>query len=769
MRLARWAAVLVALGGGAAIALREAPPETWAVPIAPGERLGEGIVGEVRRAPSFVTVTFDDRGARTAVRVERRTGRAGAPPLALAGRYRLEPDPGASAPPPPAPPTLDALTARLTAWESAVPRPPAFVAQAAWRGTPLQRLERALLDVILVLAAALALDGLPDAARRLRDVPGRGAAWVTASIAGAVGVALAVAPWGVWHSNLHGFVRIADTVDHLPPWAANLGLLHGDGWYAWMTPWTALAAALSRAGEEATRWGATELSQLGFAVTLGALLPWYVALAAMWGDRRVAGVAIALAALSAALLRVGASEAMYTVGLLALGATAASLELWLRGGGRRWLATTAAFALWTMQTRADLLALTPAWIAVRALTAPTGPEHLRRALRDPFTAVLVVGAALALVPRAHTFLTTEHPGDAGHAWFDPARDPRVAALVLVALWGCAAHPFVAARIERAGGSRPTLRRVAAVGGALLGVGLAAAWLWRPEGFDPGLHVHLWLDPRYGGAPWSALALAAGLAAARQRAPATFTATAVWLAGATLVYLGRYDCLSTYGATSLLTLPLLTSLAAMGWVGAGEPGAPSPSAPRTAAILVGLVAGAAVASPWLHERSPKQDTGDLLDAAARALPPGAVVVALQDEDFPGDRAAYKVDRLPLARLLPDTVQVYGVDAWREAGEPGPAWFLRTLDCHRPALARSGDVARVDDGATATWRRTEVPLVVAGPRLVLDPPTPILWADCAALDARSGAPIWERHPSDRTTGSLYESTWSPDLRIGLYPLR
>ena len=31
MRLARWAAVLVALGGSAALAVREAPPETWAV------------------------------------------------------------------------------------------------------------------------------------------------------------------------------------------------------------------------------------------------------------------------------------------------------------------------------------------------------------------------------------------------------------------------------------------------------------------------------------------------------------------------------------------------------------------------------------------------------------------------------------------------------------------------------------------------------------------------------------------------------------------
>lgn len=765
MRLARWAAVLVALGGGAALAVREAPPETWAVPITPGERLGDGVVRAVRRATTFATITLDQGGGATTVRIERRTGRPGVPPLAFAGRYRLDPDPGTSAPPPPSSSTLAALTDRLTAWEAATPRPPAFVAQAAWRGTPLQRLERALLDGIVLLGLALVVDGLPDAARRLRGTPGRGAGWLVTALLGALAAAAWWQPWGVWHSNLHGFIRVADVVDQVPPWAANLGLLHGFGWYTGVAPAVELGGALLGGRADPALWGAAEVSRIGLALSLWAVLPWYVALTGLWGDRRVAGVGVALTALSAPFLRVGASEAMYTVGLLALGATAACLELWLRGGGRRWLTATAAFALWAMQTRADLLALTPAWLMIRAFTAPGGPRSVREALRDPYTAALVVGAALALGPRAHAFLTTDLPGDAGQAWLDPARDPRVAGLVLLTLWGIAAHPAVRAALERADLERPAWRGIGATAGALLGVGLGVAWLTRPEGFDPGLHVHLWLDPRYGGAPWTPLTIAAGLALARRDAPAALSGAALWLGGATLLYLGRYDCLSTYGATSLATLPLLASLAAVGLAGIGAP----PSAPRAAVTALALAGGLAVAAPWLQERSPKQDTGDLLDAAARALPAGAVVVALQDDDFPGDASAYKVDRLPLERLLPDTARVLGARAWREAGEPGPAWFLRTLDCHRPALARAGDRAEVGASEPVTWRRTGAPLVVAGPRLVLDPPTPVLWPDCAALDARSGEPIWERTPTDRTSGSLYESTWAPSPRVGIYPLR
>ncbi|HMV70200.1 MAG TPA: hypothetical protein PKA64_25385, partial [Myxococcota bacterium] len=292
-------------------------------------------------------------------------------------------------------------------------------------------------------------------------------------------------------------------------------------------------------------------------------------------------------------------------------------------------------------------------------------------------------------------------------------------------------------------------------GAAIGAGAVVvawlAWRGRADGYDPSGQIHPMLDPTLT-APW--LIAAAAWGAWELRGTATFTALVGGIAGSLLLYLGRYDCLSTYASTGLATAPLVAALMACGLARLPVP-----------AVVVALASGVAWSHGWLTVRYPKQQQWDLIQRAVAELPPGATLLYPSDADLPPDLAArgYKADRLDLARYVGDRVRTGGL------GEPGPAWILRTTDCQRPILSRGGRRAWV--GEERGWRYLPTSVASTGPRYAVDgltDATPWMMPDCAA--ALAGAePVVEIALTPETSGSIYEEVRGADPRIGLYRRR
>ncbi len=739
-RLSTVAAVAIAVAGAAAIAIREAPVQRWAVPIAVGDDLGGAKVLSVRRDDAWVLVDVARGTTRASFRLEHRQAAprpVGSPPLQVAGRYRLD----AAGPNAADPAAQAAALDRLAAWEAQVPRPPAFVAPAGNVGTSAQHAQRNLLDVAAVVALAATVAALPTMIAAAGPIP-----WLGAALGVAFASAMAVwfQPFGAWHANLHGIQRTFDVLHAVPPWSANLGRLHGYAWYTWMTP-------LVGGGPD----GGRDPYAMAYLLTLSAL-PFAAVWTALLTGRRSAGAFAAIALATApTVLRVGASEAMYVAVLAPLCATAVGVELWLRDGRRRWIGFTAVWLLLTMHARADLLLLAPAWVAVRLASQPRGLSW--RAWAAWGAAGAVVG--LATAPRLFELLGTEIPGDAGQPLAQPWRDPRSFGLVLLTAWSALQLPWVAGRAP--GLQRPWARRLGVFAGLGAGIAFATAWLRRPLGFEPGFAVHLDLDPRYASPALLALTIAGAASLSRRRAPAV-AALVGWLCLAGAVHFGRYDGLSTYGATGLTTAAALAALAGSGL--AALPGRGS----QTLA-LVGLLASSwAITGPFLAWRHPKQQTVELLLAASE-LPDDVTLVALQDADF-GPLGDFKVDRLPLARLLDDRHAVASIGAWQRGEVPGEAWFVETLDCWRPALARTTPQrARVDEGVEVPWSRTGRPLTDVAGRIALVPQRDVHWSACATLSASTEAPVRFEPLLPVAIGSIDESLLHPAPRQSLARLR
>jgi hypothetical protein len=736
-RLAAAVAVVVALLGVAGLALRAAPPQQWRVPIAVGEDLGGAKVVGVRRDAAWVLVDVARGGARASFRIEHREAAprpVGTAPALVAGRYRLE----AAGPNPADAAAQTAARERLRTWEAQWPRPPAFVTPAGNVGAPHQHAQRALLDVAAVAAVAGAIAALPDVLALCGMLPVLGAA---VGLAFAAAMAWAFQPFGAWHANLHGVQRTFDVLHGVPPWTANLGRLHGYAWYTWMTP-------LVGGGPE----GGRDPYLAAFALTLTAL-----PMAAAWatlltGSRRVGAFTALLLATAPTVLRVGASEAMYVAVIGPWCAAALALELWLRDGRTRWVALASLWLFLTMHARADLLLLGPAWFLLRLASAP---ERLKAPRTRWVLGAAATLLALASVPRALELLATEIPGDAGQPLAQPWRDPRSFGLLLLGAWAALRLPAVARVLPAL--DAPRLRAAGALVGSASGIAFALAWLHRPLGFEPGFAVHLDLDPRYATPARLAFVAAGGIALARQGRPAV-AALVGWLCVAGAVHLGRYDGLSTYGATGLTTA---AAIAALG--GAGLAAIPGRWTAGIAAAGV-LASAWGVTGPFLAWRHPKQQTVDLL-RAAQALPEDVTLVALQDADF-GPQGPFKVDRLPLARLLDDRHAVATAGAWLRGEVQGEAWFLETLDCWRPALSRATPhQARIDDEVLVGWSRTGRPLTDVRGRITLTPPQDVHWSACASLSAMADPPTYAEPLEDVAIGAIDESVLHPNARTSL----
>lgn len=714
--------VLVGLG---AVVVRDAPPELWAVPLQPGPLADGWSILDLRRTPDQVLVTVALGETRAGLRVRQRDRLWSDTPARFAGRYRVELTAGEVPPP-----VLDAVADRLAAWEAQRPRPPAFVSHPGERAAWWQPWERRALDLALIAwLVALVLGA------RREDAP-PASAWATAAVSGALMAVLGVA--GPWHANQHAYERIADLQLGAAPWAASLGLLHGFGFYTLMHP-------LVGGGPD----GGRDVFVCAAGVTLAALLVWSGALRRLLGPRQGE---LALTALggSSLLLRVGATEAMYVPALLYLGGVALAVERVVERPERSVWPILPPLLL-AMQTRADLLLLAPAAAGWRLLTAR--PELLPALLRRPSTWLAGLVTAIATLPRLLTFAAVDKATGSGRPPVDAWRDPRSAAALLLLVLALLAWPSVQRRLPPAG------RRGAALGsagGTLLVIGGWLAWRQRAPGYDPTPQVHAMLDPALT-APWLIAAAALGAWELRQRAPQTFTALAGGLAGALLVYLGRYDCHSTYTSTGLATAPLVAALMAPALA----------RLPGRALPLAAVLSGLAWSHGWLTTRYPKQQQWDLITQAIRELPSGVTLVYPADADLPPELLArgYKPDRLDLPRYVGDRVPTAPISA----RPPGPAWLLRTTDCHRPILTRGGRRAAWI-GEERAWSYLSASSAGLGPRYEVEgvsEATPLILPDCrAALEGAT--PIVEVLLRPETSGSIYEEVRGADARVGLYAL-
>lgn len=762
----RLAAAAVLFTGLAWIGLRDADPAWFAVPLALGP-LGDATLVDVRRTPSQVHLTLEADGTRYSLRItHRRTRPDRAPPpihrdgqpqlddvavpLYRVGRYRLESQPGQPRPPQD---VVEAVHQRLDAWESAWPPPPAFVTAPGDRPEPWQPAERQLLDLALIISLA-GLVGLAGRLRRdLRPIPLW--AWGTALAIGGTFTTLTrqLGSAGVWHANAHGWDRVADLSFGVPPWNASLGLLHGFGFYTLMHP-------LVGGGPE----GGRDVFDVATSVTFVALLFWFVALRLFLRDEVRALVGVAALAWSPLLLRVGPTEAMYVPAVLYAGGAAVAVELWLATRDRAYALAMLPPLLLCMQTRAELLLLAPAAVALRVITAADGPAL--RALLHPAWLGAVAVAAAASVPRLWTFLDVDKATGSGRPLVDPWRDPRSAVLSTVLLLAALSWPAIAQRLPS---TAPRQRWAAAGLGVVGAVAAFAAWNMRGDGYDPSFVIHAMLDPTWS-PPWLIAAPLAGvvLLRARDAAAASFLAGAA--SAALMLYIGRYDCLSTYLATGLATAPLLAAATSEGLVGGLERLRARPAFTLPVALLV-IASGPWWAREGLEARWPKQQQWDMIVAAAAAVPDSAMLVWPSNDDLPEDLAAHGVraDRIDLGRYVGDRISVGSIETYLADEAPGmPTYFLRTLDCARPLLARDGSAEAWTGGGYAKWTYLPTDIASTAPRYRVEgisADEAFLMPECQRA-LRAARPMLEVRAVLGASGSIYEETQGAAPTIGLY---
>lgn len=728
---ARGLAAVVLVVGLVALAVRWLPPTTWAVPVAPGDHLGAWTVVEVRRTPTEARVSLradDDR--RAVVRlVDRRNGVHAAERVTR--RVRVVAESGADDG------VLDAVAAPVAAWEARWPRPPRFVAAAGVVEAPRHAAETATLHVVVLVGLVAWTAALP----RVLALVGGG--WGALAVASAVvalqaALVLGLGVPGVWHSNLHGLDRIADVERLTPPGAAALGRLHGHGYYVVLQPLYALAEG---------HVGVFGLALGVASVALVALFGW---IRVGWGGTREAGLGVLWLATFPPWLKIAGSEDMYVPAVAALALALLAFEGFLKRDDARWLALAAPPALLAMHTRAELLVLVP--LALGLAWGLRRPATLVRAWRRPAIVGIVVLAGLACVPRALGILADPPPAELQRAASDPLRDPRLVVLGLLGLAGLASTRAGRVVVAAVGRGRVVAVVVIAVGaylGWLVGVGGPEERTWQ---------LHPGVDPRLA-APWALVPCLFALPRMVRLTPARLAWVLLVGAVTTWVYLPQLDCLSTFVRTGATVLPLLAMLAGVG--AARVPGA----AAWGLAVLLGA-GGVAWATPWLVSRSPKQLTGDLVAAARSTLPPGAVVVAPGPEDLADLPAEARAPRLRVQHVLGPDVRVVSIAAWSRGEVQGPAWFLRTADCHHVALARDGTAWLGD--VRGAWRYLDSSTLDTGARVALagfddvevDPA-------CARVLAQAEPVVTWRLPT-WNDGSVAETLVGLDPAIGLYRL-
>ena len=232
-RLARLLGVVVLLGGLAGRFVRHAPPTTWSVPVRVGDTFDGWSVEDVRRTPFEVRVELSQGAVHRAVRWVDGSS-ATRPTLGHVGRVTLLADDPSAAPLPDAviQPMIAAIAARQAAW----PAPPAFVAPRTVKIPARAQLESVLAEGVIVAWGAAMVASAPELVAWLGGVSAGAWSALAALLVAQVGLVRWLGIGGAWHSNQHGFDRIADVEQGTPPAVAALGLLHGHGYYALFQP-----------------------------------------------------------------------------------------------------------------------------------------------------------------------------------------------------------------------------------------------------------------------------------------------------------------------------------------------------------------------------------------------------------------------------------------------------------------------------------------------------------------------------------------------------
>lgn len=725
---ARAAAALWLIAVGVVTGIEAMPVTTWAHPLATGPITADHAVVELRRSDVALIVGVEGPTGREGLEIRRRVPVAGPQPLGFAGRYRV--DTAGRAPPQE---VADAVLAQLTAWEAQTPRPPAFLALAGPRPSPLDRVEVALSHGAAALTVAGVLALLPELLIAVGLSP---AAWGLGGLVAALGGALVVqlGAMGAWHANEHAHDRISDLTFGTPAALANLARVHGTGFYA-------VAGPLVGGGPD----GGRPVLPTLLALSLAGLAPWLATFRLWLGDAGRALAALTALVCAAPWLRLAGSEAMYVPVLPLLGLTALATELVLATGRIRWLAFGAPALVVVAHSRADLLVLAPAAVVLRLVSgAGGGPALLLR----PPVATAVVAVAAAIAPRAWALLHTERPPvtPRGAVWLDP----RWLAAVGLAAVGLAAMGRDDARRSA------RVRAVASAVGVVVAAVSARGW-WvdlKPWGADPAWQVHAGLDPRWV-APWVLAALLVGAARAVREAPTAAGFALVAVGTSSAVLLPVHDCTSTYVAVAWPTLPLLAALAAL--------------AARPGVVAALAISGVAWSASWVGTTWPKAEQDRALRALVAEVPTGTTLIALRPEDHPADPSAFHVAMVDLPRHVGDRFDVRSATAWSRGDLPAaPRVFVETLDCHRPVLSRRGPPRALTGSGEVPYALTGAPVVGPGPHYLLPDGADAPWPLCArALDEAVGVPQRARVPAG-TQGSMWEEAHGEDVYVGWWPV-
>jgi hypothetical protein len=118
------------------------------------------------------------------------------------------------------------------------------------------------------------------------------------------------------------------------------------------------------------------------------------------------------------------------------------------------------------------------------------------------------------------------------------------------------------------------------------------------------------------------------------------------------------------------------------------------------------------------------------------------------------------------VLGPEVRVVSIAAWSRGEVSGPAWFLRTADCHHAALDRDGSAWL--GALRGAWRYLDTSTLDTGPRVAftgfddveIDP------ACARALAAAEPVVVWRLPPWN--DGSVAETLVGRHPEVGLYRL-
>jgi hypothetical protein len=511
-----------------------------------------------------------------------------------------------------------------------------------------------LVVVAIPLLVVAARDALADALRGVAR-----ATWfaLAALLVAWACAALFVLPHGAWEPNHHGLQRWASF--RRGAWYNDnfTEQQHGFAWHA------ALRIVLFCAQ------GLLSPHAASVAVVSLGLVALFIAVR-LWADDHPDADRVALVGVFGVLahpvwLRLAPTGTVLAFAAAGLWGTAATALLAARRPQPSTVALCAAFAVWTMQTHLEQLALVPLLAAATVTAARRTPWHALA--RPAHLAVLAVGA-LALAPHLVVVLQGDPLAMAReHLWPDPQRTASAWAMrvfLLTTALGLMSYARLGAPGEA---TRPWLR-VGALATAVVAllahleparVLASGAETWSETRLN---RLSALVDPSWG-PPWLLGAAAVGAAACfPSRA---FAAHAPIAALALLIYADKFDNFSTWLRATLPVLAWVGPMTGLGLITWGRA-----LHPRWGLLPV-LAATVVLLVPWaapLTTPIDSQQEHDLLRAASEAQRAGETVHALTTADR-GD--------VPAPDRFAWTYHRGHIDAWLASTDGAPPPTLTDL--------------------------------------------------------------------------------------------